>query len=390
MATITTIFKEYLAEYLQANKQRKGAILTHLCFVTRIHRKASIRKFRDLQLHDHARPEGRGRKTIYLSDVTVALKEIWLAGNEVCGELLHPMIGEYVKIFQRDQTWHHAPEATEKLLRMSEGTVKRRVGAWQKIRRRRHGLSATKPSYLKQIVPIFTGPWQDKLPGYGQIDTVLHSDSTAGDAVYTVNYTDAATMVTIPRAQWNKGQAATQQSMVQIQKTLPFPWLGAHPDSGSEFINRFVIDWCQDQGISLSRSRPNRKNDNMYVEERNGHVIRKTIGYLRLDCPQAVDTLNAIYDVLTPYLMHFIAVRRTTSKEKISSKYRRTYERKAKTPYQRILEHPAVAGDVKEQLRVLHATLNPLVLKQEIDRRLNTLYHTQQRFGNHRPNLGNT
>lgn len=73
--------------------------------------------------------------------------------------------------------------------------------------------------------------------------------------------------------------------MAAIQARMPFPWLGAHPDTGSEFINAFVYGWCQQEKIELSRSRPGKKNDNMYVEERNGHVIRKFIGYLRLDCP---------------------------------------------------------------------------------------------------------
>ena len=185
----------------------------------------------------------------------------------------------------------------------------------------------------------------------------------------------------IPYAQWNKGMEATKKSMQAIQERMPFPWPGAHPDTGSEFINRFVIGWCQENKIDLSRSRPGKKNDNMYVEERNGHVIRKTVGYIRLDCPEAVGALNNLYDVLMIYLLHFVAVRRTLMKEKIQSKYRRTYERKAKTPYQRIMEHPAVEGSTKERLRKEHKTLNPLVLKREVERRLDKVYDIQKHYG---------
>lgn len=381
METKTKVFREYVAEYLQANKRRKGEILTHGCFVTKMHRKAAIRKFARLRLHDSGIAERRGRGAFYTADVTVALKDAWEAGNEVCGELLYPMIREYVEILQRDGMWTHGADVTEKLLFMSEGTVKRRVGHFQKARRLRKGICATKPSHLKQLVPIFTGPWGDKPPGYGQIDTVLHSNSASGDAVYTLNYTDAATLLVVPRAQWNKGQEATREGMRQIKAIMPFPWLGAHPDTGSEFINRFVLAWCKEEKIEVTRSRPNHKNDNMYVEERNGHVIRKTVGYLPLTCVQAVDALNALYEVLRPYLLHFVAVRRTTAKEKILSKYKRAYEKIPKTPYQRILAHADVAEDVKEKLRQEHARLNPWTMKKEIDRRLKNLYDTQKRFG---------
>ena len=221
--------------------------------------------------------------------------------------------------------------------------------------------------------------------GFGQIDTVVHCGSTLlGDMVYTVNYTDAATLTVIPRAQWNKGQEATQKSLQTIKERAPFPLLGFHPDTGSEFLNWFVIEWSRKEHIELSRSRPGKKNDNMYVEERNGHVIRKHIGYMRLDCPQAVDALNAVYDVLMPYLLHFVAVRRTLSKEKLQSKYRRTYEKTPQTPYQRILEHNAVSEEAKEKLRAEHTKLNPLLLKREIEKRLQILYDVQKRYGKRR------
>ena len=104
----------------------------------------------------------------------------------------------------------------------------------------------------------------------------------------------------------------------------------------------------------------------MYVEERNGHVIRKMVGYINLTCRETVGALNDYYDVMTPYLMHFVTVRRMIGKEKDNSKYKRIYEKIPKTPYQRILEHTAITEEVKEKLRQEHAKLNPLILKKEI------------------------
>lgn len=387
MATKNNIFAEHKTAYYKSSKAEKGEILNAVCVVTGMQRKSAVRKFNKLQMRDPAHEDRRGRDLYYTPDVTAALKAVWEAGNEVCGELLHPMIREYVEILTRDKMWHHDDEATKKLIRMSEATVKRRVGKFLKTRRRKKGITTTKPSHIKHLVPIFIGPWSDKPPGYGQIDTVIHSSSTSGDAVFTLNYTDAATLAVVPRAQWNKGQEATRESMKAIKAKMPFHWLGAHPDTGSEFINRMVMDWCNEEKIEFSRSRPNHKNDNMFVEERNGHVIRKTVGYITLNCREAVSALDLLYDVLTPYLLHFVAVRRMMEKEKLSSRYRRVYEKIAKTPYQRILLHPAVAEQVKEKLRMEHAKLNPLVLKKEIEKRLRMVYDTQHRYGNPRREL---
>ena len=384
MKTKRDIFNEYLTEYLKANKDQKSLLLNHVCFVTKMHRKASIRKFRALQLNYPYKQEKRGRSEYYTPDVTVALKEVWEIGNEVCGELLYPMIGEYIDILLRDKLWKHGDDATAKLRAIKLATVKRRVGNFLKARGRRNGISATRPSHLKNIIPTFSGPWRQLPPGNGQIDTVIHKDTLLGDAVYTLNYTDSATCLVIPRAQWNKGQVATVESMKKIKQRLPYPWLLAHPDTGSEFINYMVKEYFDENKITFVRSRPGRKNDNMYVEERNGHVIRKMIGYVNLDCREVVEPLNSYYDVMTPYLMHFVAVRRMIGKEKDNSKYRRVYEKIPKTPYQRILEHKDVTEEVKEKLRTEHSKLNPLILKKEMEKRLKKVYDIQRQFGNKR------
>jgi len=368
MATKNDIFQEFLSQYLKADKAQKSEILTHITAVTDMHRKAAIRKFRALQMRDPARRKRRGRLVYYGKDVDSALRNIWDAANEPCGELLHPLIIEYVLIFKRDGQWVHGDETTGKLIAMSEHTVRRRVGAFMKARGVRRGLSATKPSALKSIIPIFKGPWRDLPPGHGQLDTVAHcGGALLGDFIYTVNYTDAATYWVIPRAQWNKGQEATRDNLAMIRERLPVPLLHLHPDTGSEFVNWHTKDWCDEEHIRFTRSEPGKKNDNMYVEERNGHVVRKYIGYERLDTPKLVVLVNEMYDILALYLNHLQAVRRTESNVRVGARYRRTYEKHPRTPYARMLEHEDVSVDVKAKLKAEHEKLNPLLLKRQID-----------------------
>ncbi len=386
MATKQDIFKEHLPVWLKArgHRRKRGAITDHLCFVTGMHRNSVPRKFKQLQLRDASRQDQRGRAVVYGPDVTAALRDVWTAGDEACGELLHPQIGEYIDVLIRDGLWEHGQAATMKLRTMSEHTVRRRIAKFQGSRGGGPGRSSTKPSALKSIIPIFKGPWIHLPPGHEQIDTVAHCGETLlGDFSYTVSAIDTAAYWLTAHAQWNKGERATVTSLSNIHARLPFRWIEAHPDTGSEFINWHCKEWCARQKIMLSRSEPNKKNDNMYVEERNGHVVRRYLGYRRFDCPQVVPLMNDFYHVLGLYLNHFKAVRRQLSKERVGAKYVRKYEKVAKTPYQRVLEHPAIEESVKETLRREHASLNPLLLKRAMDTRLQ-LIHEQQTRHDHR------
>ena len=151
-----------------------------------------------------------------------------------------------------------------------------------------------------------------------------------GDIVFSLNYTDVSTLWCIVRAQWNKGQIATQESLSYIKSVLPWKMLEVHPDTGSEFINWNLKTWCDTNNIMMSRSRPNHKNDNMHVED---------------------------------------------------GKWKKRYEKVAKTPYQRVLENDYIEEKVKEKLRKEHEKLNPLVMKKEIDRLKKILYDVQRKHG---------
>ena len=386
METKNQVFGRYKKEYFELKSKRKRSsqtrILDIVCQVTQITRKAAIRKFGRIQNKDDFAIETRGRKTYYTADAIAALKDIWVAGNEACGELLFPITKEYIAILRRDGMWHHCESATQKLLEMSLGTMKIRVGSFLKARRKGRGFSLTSPSNLKHIIPVFSGPWDKETPGSGQIDTVAHCGSTLlGNYAYTLNYLDIATLWDIARAQWNKGQIATVDNIAIIGQTLPFLLCKIHPDTGSEFINWHCKNYCDTNKITMTRSRPNHKNDNAGVEERNGHIVRKYVGYIQLDCKEAVDALNNLYAVLCPYLNHFVASRRCTDKIRVGAKYVKKFEKIAKTPYQRVMESEHIGQGIKDKLQKEHAQLNPMIMKIEIDRLRDVLYETQKKFG---------
>lgn len=382
MGTKRSIFKEHLAEWLviRGDRKKRGKMAQEISHIAKIHIKSVPRSFRRAQMHNSSQPERRGRNIVYGQDVTAALKEIAEAASWSCGENLHAVIPEYVRIFKRDEAWKHADDTTVALLAMSVRTVKRRARRFSHLRKMVRGKSTTKPGAIKSLVPIRIGPWDEAPAGTIQIDTVAHcNDSIAGDFVYTVNATDVATLWGERRAQWNKGQEQTIGSMEHIDKELPFPVSEWHPDTGSEFINWLCKKWADARGQRLTRSRPNRKNDNCFVEERNGHIVRKWLGYTRFEAEELVPALNEFYDVLTPYLNHFIASRRIIAKERVGAKWRVARERRALTPYERVLLREDVSAETKKALRAEHERLSPLILKREIDRRLDRVFDIHKR-----------
>ena len=382
METKKNIFTEHLPAWLGADKKGRGEIIKHLCAVAKVHPKSVPRSFKRVQLRDSGQPEKRGRDIVYGPDVVAALQDVSVAASHPCGENLHALIPEYVRIFQRDETWKHGAGATEKLLLMSVATVKRKAEKFSHLRKMVRGKSTTKPGSIKSLIPVRSGPWEDAPAGTVQVDTVAHcGNSIAGDFVYTVNTTDVATLWGARRAQWNKGKEQTVRSMEAMDGDFPYPICEWHPDTGSEFINWFCKGWCEAKGQRLTRSRPNRKNDNCFVEERNGHIVRKWVGYTRLDDERLVDALNELYDVLTPYLNHFIASKRTVSKERVGSKWKVKREKKPLTPYERVMGRYDVLPEAKTKLRAEHETLNPMVMKNEIEKLAWKLYDIKKHCG---------
>ena len=382
MATKNSVFEEKLGEYCGAQKKRKSEILDAVVEVSGLTRKGAIKRFRAMQMRDPCAGEKRGRPRTYTPDIIAALKEVWEIGSESCGENLHSQVNEYVDIQIREQKWKHDDVATHKLRMMSVGSVKKYVGHFTRTRRNFGGKGMTEESSVISMVPIRMDGWDKAETGVVQVDTVAHcGDSIAGDFDFTVNGSDVATLWGSRRAQWNKGQEATKMSLEQMRASGPFPWTEAHPDSGNEFINHQVLSYAQETNLRMTRSRPYHKNDNCFVEERNGHIVRAYVGYERLDVRKTVDALNALYDVLTPYLNHFIASRRIISKERIGARWKVTREKIAKTPYQRVLEREDVSDEVKNKLRTEHATLVPSSMKKEIDRLTKRVHDIQRRYG---------
>jgi hypothetical protein len=263
--------------------------------------------------------------------------------------------------------WEHKDEATGKLLAMSEATVKRKVNGWQ-CESGRKGISTTTPSAIKERVPIFQGSWYEVSVGFGQIDTVAHcGGSMGGDFIYSCGYVDVSSGWFQYTAQWNKGMESTKESLEHIQKRMFGPLLHVHPDCGTEFLNQIVIGWCDSEKINYSRSRSYHKNDNGYIEQRNGHIARRWLGYDRLGVRELLPKIIIFYDLVCLYHNHFIAQRLCICTKLLSNgKHKKIYEKVGMTPFKRLCGNEKVSEEIKTKLKIEHEKLNPKILHDEL------------------------
>ena len=144
-------------------------------------------------------------------------------------------------------------------------------------------------------------------------------------------------------------------------------------DNGSEFINSAIQKWCACENIQFTRSRPYRKNDNCYVEQKNNSCVRNFIGYDRFSSADERDALATVYHSLCPLLNYFIPTIKLLSKTRVGSKIKKVYDKNILSPYQRLLASPDLSDQVKEELTRRYRMYNPVVLQREVHDAVNAL-----------------
>ncbi len=77
--------------------------------------------------------------------------------------------------------------------------------------------------------------------------------------------------------------------------------------------------------------------------------------------------MNELYTVLRLYTNFFLPSMKLMEKTRIGSRVRKKYD-KPRTPYKRILNSNGVSDEVKEKLTKTYETLNPLLLKRQMDK----------------------
>ena len=364
--------------YQEAGKREKKQMLDEFCRTTGYnrcyarwvlrHQRQRLAVGRGVVVEaDLQRRQKRIKARTYDEPVQRALVQIWELLDYLCGKRLVAILPEIIAKLEEFNELRFEAETRAKLLQLSPATADRLL----QPERRKHELRSrgrTRPgTLLKHQIPIRTfADWNEQRPGFAELDLVAHDGGIGfGDYAQTLDMTDVCTGWTETIAVPNKAQVWVFEAIDKARGRLPFPLLGIDCDNGSEFINYQLWRYCTEHGITFTRTRPYRKNDNCYVEQKNYSVVRRAVGYQRFDTSAEGLLLNRLYDRLRLYTNFFQPTMKLISKERIGSRVKKFYDSPL-TPYQRVLDSPHVAPGDQETLRRQYQRLNPAALKREL------------------------
>ena len=364
--------------YIRASKAEKGKMLNEFMRVTGLHRKAAIRLLN--RTHQHRKGKQRGRPRRYGSDVAGMLQVIWEASDRICSKRLQPFLPEMMTVLR-----HHGEQRInafmeDQLCQMSPSTIDRLLRPYRKSGGRK-SVSTTRPgSLLKSCIPIRTfADWQENKPGFIETDLVAHcGESVEGFYLNALCAVDVASGWTECLPVWGKWQEKVRQSVHRMRQRLPFPLLGIDSDNGSEFINQCFYKYCRDEKITFTRSRAYKKNDSCHVEQKNGNVVRRFVGYDRYASKAAFECLGRVYDLVRLYINFFQPTMKLVSKTRHGARVHKVYDT-ARTPYQRLV-HSGVLTEAKQtELAATYRGLNPVLLLHQINGSLDKLWQLAER-----------
>jgi len=365
--------------YVVADKRERGRILDEYCRTTHCHRKAAIRR-----LGQRPRPAGRppGRPRRYGRELLPLLERVWRASDYLSGKLLVAILPRLLAALEQHHGLVVAPPLRVAPTAASPATLDRLLRPLRQRRPRQPRHLAPALGTLRAQVPLRTwSEWSGVAPGALQGDLVLHcGESTDGFYLATLVAVDVATTWTELQAVWGLHHRRVTSGIHLLRQRLPVPLRAWHSDNGSEFINACLLGWCQRHSIRFTRGRPYRKNDQAWVEQRNGLLVRRLVGYDRYSSRAAWAVLQRLYGLLRLQHNFFRPVRKLRSKRRVGSKVLKRYDA-AQTPYQRVLAAGVLTPEQRKALAQQVHALDPIALARDIQQTLDVLWklaHTRR------------
>jgi hypothetical protein len=300
------------------------------------------------------------------------VRQIWLSAEQPCGKRLVPILRQWLPYYER--RFGRLGWRQRQLVGQVSAATLDRLLAPARAEHSGRGRGGTKPgSLLRSEIPIRTGTWDLTRPGYLEADSVAHcGGSLAGDFIWSLTYTDILSGWTEGGAVWNKGAAGVLAATREVEERLPFALLGFDSDNGGEFLNHHLWSYMRDRKVAVdfTRSRPYHSDDNAHVEQKNWTWARQLLGYGRLEDPELVGAISALYrEVWAPWQNFFLPCLKLEQKWREGSHWRKRYE-PPRTAYQRLCAPGMLTAKQTRPLRERYESLDPFELKDELEKKL--------------------
>lgn len=363
MATRDELLAAVAARYRSSPRADRARILDEFTAVTGYHRKHAMRLLRTSPSEPVAT---RQRRRLYDEAVRAALILLWEASDRICGKRLKALIPTLVPAMERHGHLILAPEIRTALLSISAATIDRALRP-QRERTSAGGRRRGAASAIRRAIPVRTfSDWGDPPPGFVEADLVAHSGPNASGAfVQTLVLTDIATGWTECAPLLLREQTLLVGVLGELRSLLPFPLLGLDTDNDTVFMNETLRDYCRDEGIELTRCRPYRKNDQAHIEQKNGAIVRRMVGYRRFEGLAAVKELARLYATVRLFVNVFQPSFKLAEKERDGARVRKRYHA-PRTPCDQLMADPRASAEVRSKVETLRADLDPVRLLAEI------------------------
>jgi len=365
MATRNELVEAIAARYARSDRAEKARILDEFVAVTNFHRKHAMRLLRGGASAGRSGP--RPSRRIYDDAVREALLVMWEASDRICGKRLKPLVPVLLDAMERHGHLALEAEVRTGLLAMSAATIDRALRAVREKRGQRGRRRGSASSAVRRSIPVRTfSDWEDPPPGFIEADLVAHSGPVAsGSFIQTLVLTDIATGWTECAPLLVREQTVLVEVLSEVRKLLPFGLLGFDTDNDTVFMNETVRDYCQEAGIEFTRCRPYRKTDQAWVEQKNGAIVRRIVGYRRYEGLEAAAELARLYATVRLFINFFQPSFKLAGKQREGARVRKQYHPPA-TPAQRLLTDPRTSEDVRLRIKAWQATLDPVHLLSEM------------------------
>ena len=354
--------------YKQATRIEKSRILDEYVALAQCHRKHAIRLLTETPVTnstiDETGAPAYGRR-VYADAVREAVTVLWEASDRICGKRLKCLIPNLLDAMERHKHLALDPAVRQLVLRASAATLDRLLAPIRShASRRKKRKKVTKPS---REIPIRTfADWKEPEPGFLEIDFVSHGGSSMqGVFLWSLVATDVCTGWTEMIPLMAREQSLVVEGLAALRRQFPMAIRGIDTDNDSAFINETLRGYCERERIEFTRSRAYQKNDQAWIEQKNGSVIRRFVGYERLTGLVAGQCLAQVYQSVRLFVNYFQPSFKLQSKTREGAKVKKRYLPPA-TPCDRLLANAALSAAGKETLRLTLASLDPSGLLHRI------------------------